>query len=191
MLIGIVGKGDAGKTTTARILQDVIDAREVVFAEPVKRITSIMFGFDYDMLLGDTPEKRQLRRTLKDSIWKKTPIEAMQYVGTDLCRDCFDKDIWIKIADRKISELRSNGYNVIISDCRFPNEIEFIRSKGGHILVLYENVDDLKPGNMGNVHPSEASFQTAIKVSDYYYHNKKEGYDKMHTDISNIVKTMH
>lgn len=188
LLIGIVGKGNAGKTTTANILSGKFT--EVVFAEPVKRITEIVYGFEYDMLLGDTPEKRTLRKTLKDPIWNKTPVEAMQYIGTDLFRDCFDNYVWIKIAQRKIDILRNAGKNVIITDCRFPNEIEFIRSQGGVILVIYENEEDLKPSSDTTLHASENSFQTAIKASDFYYQNKKEGLDKMRNDIWILVEKM-
>ena len=188
LLIGIVGKGNAGKTTTANILSSKFT--EVVFAEPVKKITEIVYGYEYDMLLGDTPEKRILRKTLIDPIWKKTPIEAMQYIGTDLFRDCFDDYVWIKIAQRKIDILRNAGKHVIITDCRFPNEIEFIRSQGGIILVIYEREEDLKQSSDTTLHVSENSFQTAIKSSDFYYNNKKESYEKMSNDIWALVEKM-
>lgn len=190
-LIGLVGKGNAGKTTTSNILKDRF--HEVVFAEPVKRVTEIIYGFDYDMLLGDTAEKRELRKTLKDPIWDRTPIQAMQYIGTELFRDCFDKEVWIKIAKRKIDDHLNNGRNVIVTDCRFPNEIEFIRKMGGNILILYENDRDLIPytsvsGTTG--HASENSFQTAILPSDFYYHNKKNGLEQMNSDICELVAKM-
>lgn len=189
LLVGIVGKGNAGKTTTANILSDKFT--EVIFAEPVKRITSIIYGFDYDMLLGDTAEKRVMRETLRDPIWNHTPRQGMQKIGTDVMRNNFDKDVWIKIAQRKIDILRNAGKNVIITDCRFPNEIESIRSQGGVILVIYENEEDLKPDpNAEHLHESERSFQSAIKPTDFYYQNKKEGLDKMRNDIWAIIEKM-
>lgn len=186
ILLGIVGKGNAGKTTTYKILSD--SYTEVVFAEPVKKITEIVFGFDYDMLLGDTDEKRVMRETLHDPIWNKTPRQAMRYLGTDLFRDQFDQEVWIKIAKRKIDDLRNNGKNVVITDCRFGNEIEFIRSQGGIILVIYENEEDLKPVSDETLHASERSFQDYIRPSDFFYHNLKEGYDKMKDDILTMTK---
>lgn len=188
ILIGIVGKANAGKTTTTRILSP--EFHEVVFAEPVKRITEIVFGFEYDMLLGETEDTRILRETLKDPTWNKTPRQAMQYIGTDLFRDCFDKNVWIKIAKRKIDNLRNNGKNVVISDCRHTNEIDFIRNEGGLILVIYEKDDDLKPiPENSAIHESERSFQSAIKSDDLYYKNTKEGYDKMYNDVWNLIKS--
>lgn len=186
ILLGIVGKGGSGKTTTAKILSD--EFTEVIFAEPVKIITSIIYGFDYDMLLGDTPEKRILRETLHDPIWNHTPRQGMQKIGTDIFRNNFDKDVWIKIATRKINTLRDVGKNAIITDCRFENEIEFIRNQRGIILVIYENEEDLKPDpNAVHLHESERSFQSAIKSTDLYYHNKKDGYEKMRNDIRKLI----
>lgn len=186
MLLGIVGKGNAGKTTVAQLLKD--EFAEVIFAEPVKQITAIIYDWDYDMLLGDTPKKRILRETLHDPVWNHTPRQGMQKIGTDLFRNCFDKETWIKIATRKINKLRGNGKNVIITDCRFENEIKFIREQGGIILVIYENEEDLKPDpNDINLHESERSFQSAIIPTDLYYHNKKDGIEKMNNAIHELL----
>lgn len=182
ILIAMVGKKNAGKTTVAEYLQEKGFA-EVVFAEPVKRVTEIVFGFDYDMLLGNTPEKRELRNTLCDPIWNLTPVQAMQQLGTELFRDHFDEDVWIKIAGRKIDALLNRGQSVVVSDARFENEIEFIRAKGGHIIVVYEDINDIeiptqeyldKTKGTPQGHASEVSFQKAInREKDILIHNNK------------------
>lgn len=254
MLIGLVGRKNSGKTTAAELIKD--DFKDVTFAEPVKRIVEITHGFSYDMLLGDTPEKRERRNNEHDPIWNQTPVQAMQFIGTDLYRNHFDKNIWINIAKRKIDDIMKTGQNVVITDCRFENEIEFIRKQGGRILVLYENPDDIKPIKKYNIntfiyiilsimvfiiswlfleslinhdtlliinprksfivkiastigivltsyllikevqhkgtasHASENSFQNVILPSDFYYHNKKEGVDKMASDLVDILASM-
>lgn len=176
-LIGLVGQKNSGKTTVANYLLQK-GFKEVVFAEPVKRITEIVFGFPYDVLLGDTPEKRKIRDTLKDPIWGKTAVEAMQFVGTEIFREGFDKDVWIKIASRKIQEHDL----VVVSDVRFENEVEFIRQSGGEIWVLYENPEDIVPKTPEQLakltgtkaHASENSFQGAILEGDVKIHNQRE-----------------
>ena len=143
-LIGIAGKKNAGKSTIAQYLKDELGYEEVSFADPVKKITEIIYNFPYNQLLGDTPEKRQWRETVKDDIWNKTPREAMQLIGTDVFRKGLDENVWIKIAWRdKIKNMIDNGVNVVISDCRFPNEMDQIRKYGGKIIVVYENDEDL------------------------------------------------
>lgn len=191
LIIGLVGKGGAGKTETAKYLTQHYKFQEVVFAEPVKRVTSIIFGFDYDMLLGDTPEKRKRRTTEKDLIWGLTPVEAMQRIGTEIFRENFDRDTWIKIAQRQIQQAISNGVNVVISDCRFENEMEFIRSMGGELWVLFQNVDDIDPQKteeLQQTHISEKSFQNSVKDVDRKIHNPRDGLDNLYTKIDDILK---
>lgn len=176
-LIGLVGQKNSGKTTVAKYLVEK-DFTEVVFAEPVKRITEIVFGFPYDLLLGDTAEKRKIRDTLKDPVWGMTAVEAMQFMGTELFRQGFDKDVWIKIASRKIKEHDL----VVVSDVRFENEVEFIRQSGGEIWVLYENPEDIVPKTPEQLaqltgtkaHASENSFQASILEGDVKIHNRRE-----------------
>jgi len=184
ILIGLVGKKNSGKTTVANYLRTK-GFEEVVFADPLKHVVEIIFGFDYDMLLGDTPEKRHLRNTLRDPIWNMSPVQAMQHIGTEVFRENFDKDIWVKIAGRKIDEFRRQGKNVVVSDVRFENEMEFIRQKGGQLIVLYDKIEDTHTLTQDEIekikgtpegHASEISFQKAINYEqDLLIHNDKTG----------------
>jgi hypothetical protein len=60
-----------------------------------------------------------------------TPRWVLQYWGTEVCRRAFHDDIWIASLENK---LRTSKDNVVISDCRFPNEIQSIRDAGGKIV---------------------------------------------------------
>ena len=60
-----------------------------------------------------------------------TPRWVLQYWGTEVCRRAFHDDIWIASLENK---LRNSKDNVVISDCRFPNEIQSIRNAGGKIV---------------------------------------------------------
>jgi hypothetical protein len=60
-----------------------------------------------------------------------TPRWVLQYWGTEVCRKAFHDDIWIASLENK---LRLSKDNVVISDCRFPNEIQSIRNAGGKIV---------------------------------------------------------
>jgi hypothetical protein len=48
-----------------------------------------------------------------------------------VCRKGFHDDIWIASLENK---LRNSKDNVVISDCRFPNEIQSVRNSGGKIV---------------------------------------------------------
>jgi hypothetical protein len=60
-----------------------------------------------------------------------TPRWVLQYWGTEVCRRAFHDDIWIASLENKI---RNSKDNVVISDCRFPNEIQSIKNAGGQIV---------------------------------------------------------
>lgn len=205
ILIGLVGKKNSGKTTVANYLQEK-GYEEVVFADPLKRVVEIIFGFDYDMLLGDTPEKRHLRNTLRDPIWNMTPVQAMQQLGTEVFREHFDKETWVKIAARKINQFRDSGKCVVVSDVRFENEMDVIRRMGGHLIVLYDKIEDTNIPTQAELdrikgtpegHASEISFQAAIdRERDILVHNDKTFLDNLdskrvlYTKIDNVLKNL-
>ena len=60
---------------------------------------------------------------------------AMQQIATQLFRNNFHQDIWTKVIKRKLM----NYDNIVITDCRFPNEIEMIKSHG-FVLVHVERI---------------------------------------------------
>lgn len=55
----------------------------------------------------------------------------MQTLGTEWGRELIHPDIWVRLAEAALFE---RGERMIISDVRFDNEAEFVRSKGGVIL---------------------------------------------------------
>lgn len=136
MIIGLVGLIGAGKGTVGDILR-LEGYKQASFAGALKDTASQMFGWDRDLLEGDTDESRQFREQ-KDDFWSKrfgydfSPRLALQLLGTEAGRNVFHKDIWIYALENRIR----NHKNVVVTDTRFPNEIEFIRSKGGIIIEV-------------------------------------------------------
>jgi hypothetical protein len=89
------------------------------------------------MLEGRTRQSREWRERV-DPWWAKrlnmpdlTPRWILQYWGTEVCRRAFHDDIWIAALENK---LRSSNDDVVISDCRFPNEIKSIKDAGGIVI---------------------------------------------------------
>jgi len=60
-----------------------------------------------------------------------TPRWVLQYWGTDVLRNHFHDDIWVASLENK---LRKSTDDIVISDCRFPNEIRAIKNQGGIVI---------------------------------------------------------
>jgi hypothetical protein len=137
MIIGICGFIGSGKDTVADYLVNFHEFRRESFASTLKDAVSAVFGWDRTLLEGRTKEAREWREQV-DPWWAErlamptlTPRWVLQYWGTEVCRKAFHDDIWIASLENK---LRNSKDNVVISDCRFPNEISSIRNAGGQIV---------------------------------------------------------
>jgi hypothetical protein len=167
-IIAICGFQGAGKDTLANILIEKHGFVKLSFAGAVKDVASCIFGWDREMLEGTTPDSRK-KREIVDEWWASrlnipnlTPRWVLQNFGTELFRNNFHQEIWVACVEKKIS----NYNNVVITDCRFPNEIEAIKKMGGKIIHIYRKTlpdwfDDFKNSKIGppkDLHPSEWSW---------------------------------
>ena len=137
MLIGICGFISSGKDTIADYLVNFHEFRRESFANTLKDAVSSVFGWDRTLLEGRTKEAREWREQV-DPWWAErlnmpnlTPRLMLQLWGTEVCRKGFHDDIWIASLENK---LRTTKDNVVISDCRFPNEIASIKRAGGTVI---------------------------------------------------------
>jgi hypothetical protein len=137
MIIGVCGFIGSGKDTIADYLVNFHEFRRESFASTLKDAVAAVFGWDRTMLEGRTKEAREWREQV-DPWWAArldmptlTPRWVLQYWGTEVCRKAFHDDIWIASLENK---LRNSKDNVVISDCRFPNEISSIKNAGGQIV---------------------------------------------------------
>ena len=137
MIIGICGFIGSGKDTIADYLVNLHHFRRESFANTLKDAVAQVFGWDRTMLEGRTKQAREWREQV-DPWWAErlgiphlTPRWILQQWGTEVCRKNFHDDIWIASLENK---LRNSRDDVVISDCRFPNEISAIRAAGGIVV---------------------------------------------------------
>jgi hypothetical protein len=139
MIIGVCGFIGSGKDTVADYLVNFHEFRRESFANTLKDAVAAVFGWDRTMLEGRTKTAREWREQV-DPWWAErlnmpnlTPRWVLQYWGTEVCRRGFHDDTWIASLENK---LRNSSDNIVISDCRFPNEIASIRRAGGRIVWI-------------------------------------------------------
>ena len=144
MIIGICGLIGAGKDTMADYLVNIHQFRRESFANTLKDAVSAVFGWDRELLEGRTRHSREWREQV-DSWWADrlgmpdlTPRWVLQYWGTEVVRRSFQDDTWIASLENK---LRKTTDDVVISDCRFPNEIAAIKRAGGLVVRVHRGPD--------------------------------------------------
>jgi hypothetical protein len=139
MIIGFVGFIGSGKDTAADYLVNFHGFRRDSFASTLKDAVANVFGWDRTMLEGRTKASREWRDQV-DTWWANrlsipnlTPRWILQQWGTEVCRKSFHDDIWIASLENK---LRSTPDDIVITDVRFPNEINAIHNAGGKVFRI-------------------------------------------------------
>lgn len=137
-IIAINGTIGSGKDTYAKTFIDNGYTR-MSFATNLKDSVSAIFGWDREMLEGTTPESRKIRE-LPDQYWcdklgrdDVSPRWVLQNYGTNVLRKYFHNDIWVFSLEKSMSEIEGN---IIITDCRFPNELKMVREQNGIIIEV-------------------------------------------------------
>lgn len=161
MIIGVVGYIGSGKGTVGDLLVKEHGYRKFAFADALKDAVASIFVWPRGLLEGDTNASRAFRERI-DPWWSHkfgyevTPRLILQKMGSEACRDNIADNIWIAALEKRI-----HGYeDVVVSDVRFPNEIDFIRSAGGKIIRVKRG-DDPTPEELSKLHISETAWASA------------------------------
>jgi hypothetical protein len=167
-IVLLVGHKRVGKDTCAN---ELIKRGWVQFsfAQFLKKALQPLFGWTDETFNDENKEKI-------DETWSITPRKMCQELGTEFLRDYCSKflDLSIVIKDKpvnvtfhikrlhqEISKLDSNA-NIIISDGRFQDEIDYVKMMGGTVIKIErENIH-----NEFSNHKSETGIDNLINI-DY------------------------
>jgi hypothetical protein len=208
MILGVTGLIGSGKDTVADYLCTFHGFKRVSFAASLKDAVSAVFGWDRELLEGSTKSSREWREQ-KDIWWSErlnmeiTPRWVLQYWGTEVLRNNFHKDIWVASVENK---LRQSKDNIVITDCRFANEVNAIKNAGGITMRVvrgkqpewYEAAVSYNKGEVGNmtwsiskakldklrVHASEYS---SVGINYDHYVDNNSTIDNLHKQVESII----
>ena len=180
MIIGIHGPINSGKNTIADYIMSKDEKyRCYAFAKPIKDACKVLFGFSDEQI-----EDRILKESI-DEFWGFSPRRTMQLLGTEFGRNMLRDDIWIQRAEMEVNKNKKDGYSTIITDLRFENESEWIRSKENY-KIIYIEVQNLIRDEKYQ-HTSEAGikrYDTDIMI----YNDKSTGLSNLHKQIDVIYE---
>jgi energy-coupling factor transporter ATP-binding protein EcfA2 len=131
-IIALTGYAGSGKSTVASALVR-LGYTHTKFAGPLKGMLRALYR-STDMPFAEI--ERRIEGDLKEIpdrlLNGRTPRQAMQWLGTEWGRGYFGDDFWVGMW---AAGLR-NGKRYVVDDCRFPNEADAIRSRGGVIVFI-------------------------------------------------------
>ena len=124
-LIGFTGQARCGKDTAAKHLNNNYGIPLYAFAQPIKQACRAVFGWGEEQVNGALKEDI-------DPLFNISPREAMQTLGTQWGRELINEDIWLKRAEHEMMINKA----LVITDVRFNNEAELIKSRGGIVINI-------------------------------------------------------
>lgn len=158
-IICISGKAQHGKDTTATILSSALENRgnKVLtfhYADLLKYLCKQYFNWN--------GEKDEAGRTL------------LQHVGTDVVR-VKEPNYWVNFAKDFLKLFENEWDYVLIPDCRFPNEVEVMKSNFDaiHVRVVRPNFD-------GPLNDEQKKHSSETALDNYPY-------DELITNNSNVL----
>lgn len=167
-IIGLCGVAQAGKDSTANVLKGY-GFKRVAFADPIRdalwtlnpriigdlRVQDLVNTLGWDVCKVQYPEIRRL----------------LQVLGTEVAREQWRDDFWINLA---FENMAKDNDNYVITDVRFPNEVEALRNQGAHIWKV------VRPGyGPVNGHASDSYIDSIEADATIYNHGDLDDLDRI------------
>lgn len=165
-VILISGKAMSGKDTVSKIIEKQLryQGQRVLiahYADLVKHICKSMFGWN-----GEKDEKG---RTL------------LQYVGTDVVRSV-DENYWVKYMTDMLAFFGDNWDYVLIPDCRFKNEISYLKECNIDFVHVRVNRGDYQ----NELSEEQRNHQSEIDLDDI----KPDFYVENNSNLIDLTKNV-
>lgn len=153
MIVGFTGYATSGKDTAAlALIHNGYERR--AFADPLRNCLLTL-----DPIVSAFPDEAILKQQRADGVTEMTPGYGVQYLrlsqavdavgwdeakklgeirrllqvfGTEVVRDNFGRDAWVNI----LRDSMRPGIDYVITDVRFPNEVEMIYRAGGIVVRI-------------------------------------------------------
>ena len=160
------GKSGSGKDTVASMMHDIIKNKVIslAYANYLKMYAKEVLGWD-----GNEDTK---------------PRDFLQQVGVELIKNNIDDKMLIR---RMIEDIKVYSYFydvIIISDARFPSEIDDIKANFDNVTVIHLSDRENKLNDKEKMHATETSLNN---YHNYDYVVSEDNLDSLSNTIKRIV----
>lgn len=166
---GVTGYAQNGKNSIAEAIRAHYEPGEVDifgFADALRDIAKVLGQFvqlsNSNLNYAESLDAYGYEATKKDPTARK----FLQVLGTEAIRDNLGEDVWIRALDAKIQ--RTDAKVVVVADCRFENEVDYIKENGELWAVRRMNFES----GVSTTHPSEAYIRMAMGRADTVFDNE-------------------
>jgi hypothetical protein len=188
-LIGLTGKKGSGKDTIAIKLKEH-GYVQYAFADPLKKGIQQLYNLSDEQLYDETAKE------IEDPRWGVTPRQLFQIIGTEIFQNIIHQYLDLKISPKQHwtflfeewyhKKLQENpNIKVVVSDIRFPHELECIKALGGKIIKI------VRPEFNHNLdkHSSETLIdQMPTENIDYLIENDSTINDLLNHNLINALR---
>ena len=179
MLIGICGKAGSGKDTIGEHLIDEYGFEQIALADPIKRLVKDVFVLDDYTVYDRTAREQELPE------WEGWSVrQLLQFIGTELFRENIDTSIWVKSLWLRVKDNPDKNY--VVTDVRFPNELQFFVDNGGEDFVSIKSIREGCDGSVGIAgHESE---KYDLEAGHDMYNDST--IENLYSKVDDIMKTL-
>nr|MBP3259364.1 hypothetical protein [Bacilli bacterium] len=159
------GKSGSGKDTVASMIKNMINKKVIslAYASYLKMYAKEVLGWD-----GNDPK----------------PRDFLQQLGVELIKNNIDKKMLVR---RMIEDIKVYNYFydvIIITDARFPDEIDDIKANFDNVTVLHLSDRENKLTDKEKMHATETSLNN---YNNYDYVVSEDNLDDLSNTIEKII----
>lgn len=192
-LIGLSGYAQSGKDTVGSLLVEHQGFLRLAFADKVKEaLYAINPVVGLNTKTGNPVYLKNFIDSLPGSFnqkWDRAKEleevrRLLQRLGTEAGRKILGPNVWVDpVMEGIYNNLRDGITRFVITDCRFPNEAEVIKKRGGHMIRVVRPETGPARDSKGHVHESEI----ALDSWPFDYHIYNEGtLSDLQVKVSNL-----
>ena len=148
-VLGLCGFAQSGKDSAASFLVER-GWKRLAFADALRDSVYLLNPIVHVSTIGNASSEYERVQDLVDRVgWDVAKVsypeirQLLQRMGTEVGRALYGESFWV---DRVLTQMErsSTSYgedvvvgNYVITDVRFPNEVEAVRSVGGKVIRIY------------------------------------------------------